>query len=54
MSSYLMSQLVKRKCSNPDACLDEQDLKEIAEAKEEIRQGKFYTTKELRVKLGIE
>jgi len=49
-----MPQLVTRKCSNPDACLDEQDLKDIAEAKEEIRQGKFYTTQELRKKLGIE
>ncbi|MDD1701652.1 MAG: hypothetical protein LUQ31_01560 [Methanoregula sp.] len=48
-----MPQLVKRKCSNPDAYLDEEDIKDIAEAKEEIRQGKFYTTKELRAKLGI-
>ena len=49
-----MPQLVKRRCENPDAYLDEEDLKDIAEAKEEIRQGKFYTTKELRAKLGIE
>jgi len=49
-----MPQLARRKCKKPDACLDEEDLKDIAEAKEEIRQGKFYTTKELRAKLGIE
>jgi len=49
-----MPQLAKQKCSNPDAYLDEEDIKDIAEAKEEIRQGKYYTTKELRAKLGIE
>ncbi|HNX18186.1 MAG TPA: hypothetical protein PKM50_07665 [Methanoregula sp.] len=49
-----MPQLTRRKCKKPDAYLDEEDLKDIAEAKEEIRQGKFYTTKELRAKLAIE
>jgi hypothetical protein len=49
-----MPELVKRKCKNPDAYLDEQDLKDIAEAKEDIRQGRVYTTKELRAKLGIQ
>jgi len=48
-----MPELVKRKCHNPDAVLDEQDLKDIAEAEEDIRQGRVYTTKELREKLGI-
>ena len=49
-----MPEIIKRKCYNPDAYLDEQDLKDIAEAEEDIRQGRVYTTKELRVKLGIE
>ena len=48
-----MPALVKRKCDNPDAYLDKQDLKDIAEAEEDIRQGRVYTTKELRAKLGI-
>lgn len=48
-----MPELVERKCHNPDAVLDEQDLKDIAEAEEDIRQGRVYTTKELREKLGI-
>ncbi len=49
-----MPELAKRKCHNPDAVLDEQDLKDIAEAEEDIRQGRIYTTKELRAKLGIQ
>jgi hypothetical protein len=36
------------------AYLDEQDLKDIAEAEEDILQGRVYTTKELRAKLGIQ
>jgi len=49
-----MPELVKKKkCDNPDAHLDEQDLKDIAEAEEDIRKGRVYTTKELRAKLGI-
>ena len=47
-----MPELIKRKCRNPDAYLDEQDLKDIAEAEEDILQGRVYTTKELRAKLG--
>jgi hypothetical protein len=38
---------------DPDAYLDEQDLKDIAEAKEDIVQGRVYSTRELRAKLGI-
>ncbi|MDD3137329.1 MAG: hypothetical protein PHF64_12600 [Methanoregula sp.] len=49
-----MPELVKRKCKNPDAYLDEQDLKGIAESQEDVRQGRVYTTKELRAKLGIQ
>ena len=48
-----MPELIKRKCKNPDAYLDEQDLKDIAEAEEDIRQGRVYTTQEVRARLGI-
>ena len=51
---YIMPDLIKRKCHNPDACLDEQDVKDIAEAEEDIRQGKIYTTKEAKAILGIQ
>ena len=37
-----------------NAHLDEQDLKDIAEAEEDILKGRVYTTKELRAKLGIQ
>jgi len=50
----IMPELVKRKCRNPDAYLDEEDLKAIAESEEDIRQGRVYTTEELKVKLGIQ
>jgi len=53
-SYCIMPELIKRKCQNPDAYLDEQDLKDIAEAEEDILQGRVYTTKELRAKLGIQ
>jgi hypothetical protein len=34
-----MPEFIKRKCRNPDASLDEQDLKDIAEAEEDIFEG---------------
>jgi len=49
----IMPALVKRKCKNPDAYLDEQDLKDIAEAEEDIRQGRVYTNEEVRDMLGL-
>jgi hypothetical protein len=49
-----MPELIKQKCRNPDAYLDEQDLKDIAGAEEDILQGRVCTTKELRAKLGIQ
>ena len=49
-----MPESIKQKCRNPDAYLNEQDLKEIAEAEEDILQGRVYTTKKLRAKLGIQ
>lgn len=48
-----MPELVKRKCKNPDAYLDEEDLQAIAESEEDIRQGRVYTTKEAKAILGI-
>jgi len=48
-----MPELVKRKCRNPDAYLDEEDLKALAESEEDIRQGRVYTTKEAKAILGI-
>ncbi len=50
---FCMSELIKRKCKNPDAYLDEQDLKDIAESQEAIRQGQVYTLEEARVILGL-
>ena len=50
----IMPVLIKRgKNKHSDSCLDEQDLNDIAEAKEDIRHGRVLTTKELRAKLGI-
>ncbi|MDO8871997.1 MAG: hypothetical protein Q7V05_04600 [Methanoregula sp.] len=40
-----MPERIKRKCRNPDASLDEQDLQDIAEAEEDILKGRIYTTK---------
>jgi hypothetical protein len=53
-SYYIMPKLINRKCQNPDAYLDEQDLKDIAEAEEDIRQGRIYTTSEAKAILGIQ
>ncbi|HII99116.1 MAG TPA: hypothetical protein HA272_07680 [Methanoregula sp.] len=41
----------KKSCSKDD--FDEQDLRDIAEAQEDIKKGRVSTTKELRAKLGI-
>ncbi|GAB6284667.1 MAG: hypothetical protein STSR0009_08670 [Methanoregula sp.] len=48
-----MPELIKRKCKNPDAYLDEQDLKDIAESEEDIRQGKVFTHEEVGILLGF-
>jgi len=48
-----MPELIKRKCKNPDAYLDEQDLKDIAESEEDIRQGRVYTHEEVGIMLGF-
>ena len=53
-SYCIMPERIKRKYPNPDAYLDEQDLKDIAEAEEDIRQGRIYTTREAKAILGIQ
>jgi len=53
-SYCIMPKLINRKCQNPDAYLDEQDLKDITEAEEDIRQGRIYTTREAKAILGIQ
>jgi len=49
-----MPELIKRKkhC-NPDAYLDEQDLKDIAESQEDVRMGRVYTHEEVGIMLGL-
>ena len=51
---YIMPDLIKRECHNPDAYLDEQDEKDRAEAQKDIRQGKTHTTKEAKAILMIQ
>ena len=60
---YLISQYVYGSCSmpvlvkrkyDPNCVLDEEDQKDIAEAKEDIREGRVYTTEQVRKKLGLE
>ena len=49
-----MPELVKRKKQcNPDAYLDEQDLKDIAESQEDIKMGRVYTHEEVRIRHGL-
>lgn len=38
---------------NPDACLDSDDLKAIAESEEDIRAGRVYTHEEIRTMFGF-
>lgn len=39
--------------SNPDEYLSEEDLLDIAKAKDDIQHGRVYTTAELMRKLGL-
>jgi len=48
-----MPEIIKRKCKNPDAYLDEQDLKDIAESEEDIRMGRVHTHEEVGIILGL-
>jgi hypothetical protein len=47
-----MPALVKKKC-NLDGMLSEEDLKDIAEAKEDIQAGRVYTPEQVRKALGL-
>jgi len=48
-----MPELIKRKCHDPEGHLDEQDLKDIAEAEDDISQGRVYTTEQAKAILAI-
>ena len=47
-----MPALIKKKC-NPDGMLSEEDLKDIAEAKDDIQAGRVYTPEQVRKALGL-
>lgn len=47
-----MPALIKKKC-NPDGMLSDEDLKDIAEAKEDIQSGRAYTPEQVRKALGL-
>jgi hypothetical protein len=47
-----MPALIKKKC-NHDGMLSEEDLKDIAEAKEDIQAGRVYTSEQVRKALGL-
>ena len=47
-----MPELIKRKCT-PDGILTMKDLKDITEAKEDIKAGRVHTPQQVRKNLGI-
>lgn len=47
-----MPELIKKKCS-PDGKLTRTDLKDIAEAKEDVKAGRVHTPEQVRKNLGI-
>ena len=47
-----MPELIKRKCTQ-DGILSKKDLKDIAEAKEDIKAGRVHTPEQVRKNLGI-
>jgi hypothetical protein len=47
-----MPELIKRKCTT-DGILTKKDLKDIAEAKEDIKTGRVHTPEQVRKNLGI-
>lgn len=49
---YDMPELIKKKCS-PDGKLTRADLKDIAEAKEDIKAGRVHTPEQVRKNLGL-
>jgi len=49
-----MPQVIKKKkLCNPDAYLDEEDLKAIAESEEDIKAGRVFTHEEMRIRYGL-
>jgi len=52
-SVVFMPAFVRKNC-NSDGILSEEDLKDIAEAKEDIQAGRIYTPKQVRKVLGLE
>ena len=47
-----MPELIKKKCSS-DGKLTRTDLKDIAEAKEDVKAGRVHTPEQVRKNLGI-
>jgi hypothetical protein len=47
-----MPELIKKKCS-PDGKLTRTDLKDIAEAKEDVKAGRVHTPEQVRKNLGL-
>jgi thymidine phosphorylase len=47
-----MPVLIKKKCSS-DGKLTRTDLKDIAEAKEDVKAGRVHTPEQVRKNLGI-
>lgn len=48
-----MPALIRKKC-NSDGILSEEDLKDIAEAKEDIQAGRAYSSEQVRKALGLQ
>lgn len=48
-----MPSLIRKKCDS-DGILSEEDLKEIAEAKEDIQAGRVYSPEQARKALGLQ
>lgn len=48
-----MPALIRKKC-NSDGILSEEDLKDIAEAKDDIQASRVYTPEQARKALGLQ
>ena len=47
-----MPELIKKKCT-PEGKLSKTDLKDIAEAKEDIKAGRVHSSEQVRKNLGL-
>jgi hypothetical protein len=47
-----MPGFIKRTCT-PDGIITKNDLKDIAEAKEDIKAGRVFTSEQVRKNLGL-